>query len=132
MSIGNLGAAIGLANTSKIPAIGGYFQGGTPPPGWSASDSYAGCNGSVYYSYNAIGEDYTAVGGITVNSNSGAATGKLARWVSNTANLTVGADQTIAVSAGGVATAGTGAAYKTPIATAVVIPANSFFWVFAV
>ena len=132
MSIGNLGAAIGLANTSKLTAIGGYYQGGTPPPGWSASDNYAGCNGSVYYASNVLGEDYTAVGGITVNGNSGAATGKLARWVSNTAQLTVGADQTIAVSAGGVATAGTGAAYKTALATGVVIPANSFFWVFTV
>jgi hypothetical protein len=132
MSIGNLGAAIGLANTNKIPCIGAYAQGVTPPPGWSASDSYMGVNGSVYYNRNVLDEDYTASGGITVNGNSGAATGKLARWVSNTASLTVGADQTIAVSAGGVATAGTAAAYKTPFAVSAVIPANSFFWVFTV
>jgi hypothetical protein len=132
MSQGNLGCAIGLANTNKVPAIGGYFQGGTPPPGWSASDNYLGVNGSTYYNRNVIDEDYTVSGGITVNGNSGTATGKAARWVSNTASLTVGADQTIAVSAGGVATAGTAAAYKTPFAVGTVIPANSFFWVFTV
>lgn len=132
MSQGNLGAAIGLANTNKVTAIGGYFQGAAPPPGWDASDNYLGCNGSTYYNSNVLGEDYTVGGGITVNGNSGAATGKLARWVSNTANLTVGADQTIAVSAGGVATAGTAAAYKTAFGVGVVIPANSFFWVFTV
>jgi len=132
MSIGNLGAAIGLANTSKIPCVGLYVQASTPPPGPEASDSYHGVNGTGYWSTNWLGEDYTVSGGITVNSDSGAATGKAARWVSNTASLTVSADQTCAVSAGGVATAGTAQAYKTYNPVGMVIPANSFFWVFLV
>jgi len=135
MSVGNLAAAIGLANTNKILSIGTYVQDATFPNG---QDSYIGCgsnadyNPRLYYNRNVLDEDYTASGGITVNSNFGAATGKLARWVSNTASLTVGADQTIAVTAGGVATAGTAAAYETPIPVGTVIPANSFFWVFTV
>jgi hypothetical protein len=132
MSQGNLGAAIGLANTNKIPQIGDYVQGHTPPPGWCAQDSYMGVNGSVYYNRNVVDEDYTVGGGLVVNGNSGAAAGKAARWVSNTAQLTVSADQTIAVSAGGVATAGTAQAYKTALPVGMVLPANSFFWVFLV
>ena len=139
MSQGNLGAAIGLAKTTKLEPIGywpsnptGVYVQGAVNPGWEASDNYAGVNGSTYYNRNVVDEDYTVAGGITVNGDSGAAYGKLARWVSNTAQLTVGADQTIAVSAGGVATAGTAAAFKTALGVGVVIPANSFFWVFAV
>lgn len=132
MSQGNLGAAMGLANTSKVPNVGDYVQGSTPAPGWEASDSYIGCNGSVYYNRNVLDEDYTVGGGITINGNSGVATGKLARWVSNTAQLTVSADQTCAVSAGGVVTAGAAQAYKTALPVGTVIPANSFFWVFTV
>ena len=135
MSVGNLAAAIGLANTNKILAIGTYVQEAVYSNG---QDSYMGCgSGSdysprLYYNRNVLDEDYTASGGITVNSNSGAATGKLARWVSNTASLTVSADQTIAVTAGGVATAGTAAAYRTAMPVGTVVPANSFFWVFTV
>ena len=132
MSQGNLACMIGLANTNKIPMIGGYVQSATPPPGWNADGPYIGVNGSVYHASNVLGEDYTVSGGITVVGTSGAAAGKLARWVSNTAQLTISADQTIAVSAGGVATAGTGAAYKTALPNAIAIPANSFFWVFTV
>ena len=139
MSQGNLAAAIGLANTSKIPAIGAYVQDSTTP-GPSADGPYIGCsgsstastNGALYYSTNVLGEDFAVSGGLTVPSDSGAAAGKDARWVSNTAQLTVSADQTIAVSAGGVATAGTAQAYKTYMAVGTVIPANSFFWVFLV
>jgi hypothetical protein len=132
MSQGNLGAAIGLANTNKIGPVGAYVQGSTPPPGWSAADSYFGVNGSTYYDRNVVDEDRSVTNGITVAGNSGAAAGKAARWVQNTALLTVGADQTIAVSATGVATAGTGAAFKTALPVGTAIPANSFFWVFTV
>ena len=134
MSQGNLGAAIGLANTNKIPFIGLYVQSSFP----EAADSYFGCaSGSssipvLYYNTNVIGEDYTVAGGITVNSNAGAAAGKLARWGSNTAQLTVSADQTCAVSAAGVITAGAAQAYRTAMPVGTVIPANSFFWVFTV
>ena len=132
MSVGNLGAAIGLANTNKIPFIGTYVQTATPPPGPEASDSYVGVNGTGYWNRNVIDEDYTASGGIVVNGNSGVAAGKAARWVSNTAQLTVSADQTCAVTAGGVVTAGTAQAYKTYNKVGTVIPANSFMWVFLV
>jgi len=133
MSQGNLGAAIGLANTNKIPFIGLYVQASTPPPGPEAADSYIGVNGSTYYNRNVVDEDYTVAGGLVVNSDSGVAAGKAARWVSNTAQMTVAADGLCSVSAGGVLTATpTTGLYKTYIPAATVIPANSFLWVFLV
>ena len=133
MSQGNLGAAIGLANTSKIPFIGLYAQASTPPPGPEAADSYIGVNGSTYYNRNVVDEDYTVSGGLVVNSDSGVAAGKAARWVSNTAQMTVAADGLCSVSACGVLTAtATTGLYKTYIPAAIVIPANSFLWVFLV
>lgn len=130
MSQGNLAAAIGLANTSKIPQIGDYIQD-TTPPGPSSIGPYAGVVAGMYWNRNVVDEDYTVSGGIVVPANSGAVAGKNARWVSNTAQLTVPADGRMAVSAGGVATASSGAgAYDSYMTTPTVIPANSFFWVF--
>jgi len=127
MSAGNLGASIGNANTVKIPFIGLYVQNLTSP---DAADSYMGCTGTTYYNRNVIDEIPSTT--ITVNGNSGAAAGKLARWGTNTASLTVSADQTCAVSGAGVITAATGGAFKCYFAVGTVIPANSFFWVFTV
>ena len=140
MSIGNLACAIGLANTSKIPHIGDYVQG-TPFPGPGATGPYIGCSGSnnmningiCYFDTNVLGEDYTAVGGITVTSDSGVAAGKVARWVSNTSSLSVAADGLCSVSVGGVVTAqASSGLYKCYFTAATVVPANSFFWVFLV
>jgi hypothetical protein len=133
MSQGNASACIGLANTSKIPAVGLYVQASTPPPGPEAESSYVGVNGTGYWGYNPVQEtDFSAAGGFTVPGNSGAATGKVARLVTCTAPLTVSADQTCAVSAAGVATAGAAQAYKTYNPVGMIIPTGSFFWVFLV
>jgi hypothetical protein len=130
MSQGNLAAAIGLANTSKIPAIGAYVQKQTAP-GPGSEGPYVGVVGTTYWNRNVIDEDYTASGGILVASSDGAATGKDARWVSNTAQLTVPADGRCAVSAGGVVTAASGTgAFNCYLGSGTVVPANSFFWVF--
>ena len=87
---------------------------------------------NVYYNSNVIGEDYTVASGIIVPANSGATAGKNARWVSNTAQLTVPADGRCNVSAGGVATAASGTGtYDCYMGSGAVIPANSFFWVFS-
>lgn len=135
MSQGNLGAAIGLANTNKVPGIGTYVQTSAPPPGpeaWNAE--YIGVNGSNYWANNWLGEDYTVSGGITVNSDAGATTGKAARWVSTGGSaMTVAADGLCSVSAGGVVTATpTTGLYKTYLTPASVVPAGSFLWVFEV
>lgn len=131
MSQGNACASIGNANTTKIPAIGAYVQVLTQP---SADGNYAGVNSTAYWSYNPVDEaDWAATGGFTVPANSGAATGKTARLVSTSAApMTVSADQTCAVSAGGVVTAGTAQAYKTYLPVGTVVPAGSFLWVFLI
>ena len=149
MSAGNACAMIGLANSNKIPAIGAYVQdtglnlAGTTlsGPGPSADGPYIGCSGSdvganglntgTYWNWNVIGELVNPA--YTVPANSGAATGKTASWVWNSASaLTVPADGRIAVSSG-VATAASGSgAYKTYIAAGTVIPAGSYFWVFLI
>jgi len=131
MSQGNACASIGNANTTKIPAIGGYSQRLTQP---SADGDYAGVNATTYWGYNPVDEaDWSATGGFTVPANSGAAAGKTARLVSTGASpMTVSADQTCAVSAGGVVTAGAAQAYKTHLAVGTVVPAGSFLWVFLI
>lgn len=132
MSQGNAAAAIGLANTNKIPAIGAYVRNTIGP---SADGEYAGVNAQTYWEYNPVQEaDFSASGGFTVPANSGAATGKVARLVSTDADpMTVAADGLCAVSAAGVVTAeATTGLYKTYIAPATVIPAGSFLWVFLV
>ena len=124
MSAGNACAAIGLANTNKIPMIGGYRQGNTPKFG--AEGPFIGCRGDVQYSYNALGE---AVG-YTCPSAEAAATGKTAQWVSTSAGLAAGTTR-VAVAAG-VATADNAAgAFNVYGVPAAGVPANSYFWVFA-
>ena len=133
MSAGNACAAIGLANTSKIPMIGGYLQD-TSTPGPGAEGPYIGNNSVTYWPYNPVQEtDYAQAGGYTAPATSGAATGKVARLVyTGASTVTVSADQTCAVSAGGVVTAGTGAAYATYFSVGTVIPAAMYLWVYLV
>ena len=132
MSAGNACAAIGLANTNKIPMIGAYVQDITGPVAPGADGPAIGPIGGQYWNNNWLGEDYTEAGGILYPATSGVAAGKVARWVSNTAELVTSADGTVAVSAGGVATAATGGAYQSYFAPGVTLPANSFFWAFLV
>lgn len=135
MSQGNAGAAIGLANTNKIPGIGNYVQTSTPPPGPEAWDSYIGCNGYGYWMYNPVDEaSYSATNGFTVNSDSGTATGKAARLVNTGASdMTVAADGLCSVSAAGVVTATpTTGLYKCYMPAGTVIPAGAYLWVFLV
>lgn len=135
MSQGNGAACIGLANTSKIPAIGAYVQASTPPPGPESEGPYIGVNGTGYWMYNPVDEtDYAITNGFQVPSNSGAATGKNARLVSTGgASMTVAADGLCAVSAAGVVTAlATTGTYKTYIPPATVVPAGAYLWVFLV
>jgi hypothetical protein len=126
MSTGNGAAAIGLANTNKQPAIGAYVQDQTAP-GPSADGNYMGAQGVQYWDRNWLGED----AGYSVPSNSGAAAGKLAQWVTSGASpITVPADGRMTITAGtAVAASGTGL-YKSFIPAAAVIPAGSFFWAF--
>jgi hypothetical protein len=141
MSAGNACAAIGLANTFKIPMIGGYVQDLGVPPGPGAegphigvtgsSTSNNGLNGTAYWDRNVMGEDNVA--GYTVPAASGVATGKVATWVSTGASpVTVPADGRVTITAGViVAAAGTGLS-KTYIAPTTVIPAGSFLWVYLI
>ena len=154
MSAGNACAAIGLTNTNKIPFIGLYVQdtalnlagNALSGPGPSASGPYIGCSGSdvgpnglntaAYWDRNVIGEVVGAAGNpaYTVPSNSGAATGKTARWTTTGASaMTVAVDGLCSVSADGVLTAtATTGLYKVFITPATVVPAGSFLWAFLV
>jgi len=133
MSQGNAAAAIGLVNTTKIPAIGLYVQDTVNP---NSDGPYNGCVGNTYWNRDAIDEGAAAVltNGFTVPANSGAATGKVGRYVTTSASpMTVAADGLCSVSAAGVVTAtATTGLYKTYIAPATVIPAGSWMWVFLV
>lgn len=134
MSAGNAAAAIGLANSNKIPPLGGYVQDVHTNPGESgpaANGDYAGMNGSVYYTYNALGElvapDFLAP------SNSGVAAGKDGQWVTTGASpMTVAADGLCAVTAGVVTALATTGAYETYLPAATVVPAGAYLWVFVV
>jgi hypothetical protein len=134
MSQGNLGADIGLANSSKVPMVGGYHQSITKPGPGAGSADYMGVQATSYWNRNWLGENYAVTGGITVLAASGVAAGKLARWVSTGASpMTVAADGLCSVSAAGVVTATpTTGLYKTYITPAKVVPAGSFLWVFGV
>ena len=133
MSQGNACAAIGLANTNKIPMIGGYLQN-TAAPSPAADGPYIGVNSITRWTYNPVQEDFAASGGFTVPATSGAAADKTARLVSTGASpMTVAADGLCSVSAAGVVTAtATTGLYKTYIAPATVVPAGAFLWVFLV
>jgi hypothetical protein len=144
MSAGNACAAIGLANTSKIPAIGGYVQDTGLPLGSggpSADGPYIGANGSSsannglngggYWSYNAIGE--LVVPDFLVPANSGAAAGKLAHWVwTDAAPMVVAADGLCDVALGVVTALATTGTFKTYITPGTIVPAGSYLWVFGV
>jgi hypothetical protein len=132
MSQGNACASIGNANTTKIPAIGAYVQDAVAP---NSDGPYNGCVATTYWNRDAINEGVAAVAtnGFTTPANSGAATGKVGRYVTTAAApMTVSADQTCAVSAAGVVTSGAAQAYKTYLAVGVVVPAGSWMWVFLI
>ena len=133
MSAGNASAAIGLANTVKIPMIGAYVQDITQPVAPGAEGPAIGPNGIAQYNYNAQGEDPAEVGGILYPATSGVATGKVARWVWNgAAPLTVGVAGLLDVSAAGVATSNPAGIYKTYITPGTVLPIGVYFWAFVV
>lgn len=133
MSAGNACAAIGLANTSKIPMIGGYIRDETPP-GPGADGPYIGMDGITKWTSNVLGEDVTVSGGYNVPAVSGVAAGKVGRYVTTGASpMTVAADGLCSVSATGTITAtATTGLYKTYIPAATVIPAGAFLWAFLV
>lgn len=133
MSQGNACAAIGLANTNKIPMIGGYLQN-VAAPSPTADGPYIGVNPITQWTYNPVQEDFEPTNGFTVPATSGAAEGKVGRLVSTgAAPMTVAADGLCSVSAAGVVTAtATTGLYKTYIAPATVVPAGAFLWVFLV
>jgi hypothetical protein len=128
MSAGNAGAAIGLANTSKIGPIGAYVQdvGIVGKAGPSAEKNYAGCNGNVYYAHNALGEAKAFL----ADANSGAATGKEAQWVTSTVGIAAGTTR-VAITAGdATADNATGTHDIFMVIPAAGLPANSWFWAF--
>lgn len=135
MSAGNAGAAIGLANTNKSGPIGAYVQDvhtGAGEAGPAAVVTFMGTNGITAYDRNVLGELVNPA--FVVPSNSGAAAGKDAHWVTTGgASMTVAADGLCAVDGTGVVTAlATTGTYKCYIAPGTVIPAGSFLWVFVV
>jgi hypothetical protein len=129
MSTGNGSAAIGLANTNKIPAVGAYVQDIDQPVGPGAEGEYIGVTGPFYWNNNWLGEDP----GFTVPGTSGVASGKTAQWVTSGASaVTVPADGRMTITGGtAVAASGTGLS-KSYIPAAAVIPAGSFFWAFLI
>jgi hypothetical protein len=121
MSIGNGGAAIGLANSNKIVPIGSppLVADLIEPAGGVV---YAGVNVKTYWSSNWLGED--PAGPFTVPSENA---GKVLAWVtSGGAPIVVPVGGGMAV-AGGVATVGAG--FKSYVTEGATIPAGSFFWV---
>ena len=137
MSNGNAAAAIGLANTSKIPMIGTYIQDTALPQGPSAEGPYIGILAApaayAIWDANPVDEaGYATNPGFVAPSTNGAATGKDARLVSTGASpMTVAADGLCSVSTVGVVTAtATTGLYKTYIAAETVIPLGKFIWVF--
>ena len=134
MSAGNAGAAIGLANTVKIPSIGGYVQdvgvqlGSSGNPGPGADTEFIGVNGNTFYDRNAIDELVNPA--YLVPANSGATAGRVAQWVTNTPAMAAGTTR-VTVSGTGVATANNAAGLHDVFCVpAAGIPNNSFFWVF--
>jgi len=134
MSVANVGAAIGLANTNKLGQIGTYVQdtgavgtGSDPGPSTTLS-SFIGVNGDTAWPYNAIGEPVQP--NLTVPSNSGVTAGKVAQWVTNTSILAEGTAR-VDVTAGVVTAnnaSGTHDIFCIPTNRS--LPANSFMWVF--
>ena len=128
MSTGNGAAAIGLANSEKRGPIGGYVRDtgvvGLAGPG--AAPDYAGVNGNAYYDRNALGED----AGFTVPSNSGAAAGKTAQWVTSTVGIAAGTTKVAITSGDAAADNSTGTHAIFMAIPAAGLPAGSWFWAF--
>lgn len=123
MSTGNAAAMIGLANTNKIPMIGGYKQAN--PNKWGAAGPYDGVNGEVFWNRNVLGE---AIGFVAPSAEAAAA-GKNAQWVTSTVGLAAATTRVNLTAGDAVANAaGTHNVYGVPAVGG--IPANSFFWVF--
>lgn len=128
MSVGNGGAAIGLANSNKIPPIGGLVPDTVNP---TAGVVYLGDNTGTdyspnqYWTYNYLGED--PAGPFTVPScNAGK---DLSYVTSGGAPVVVPVDGRMTITAG-VATAAPGAGATKFFGTAgSTIPAGAFFWV---
>lgn len=124
MSTGNACAAIGLANTNKIPAIGAYVQDITQPVGPGADGPCIGPIGPGFWDRNVMGEEI----GFTCPATGGAATGKTAQWVISTVGLAAGTTRVNITAGDAVANAsGTYDVYGVPAAG---VPANSYFWAF--
>lgn len=130
MSAGNACAAIGLANTNKIPHIGEYVQDPDGPPGPSADGPYIGVNGSTFYTRNVLGELVDPAYFVPANFDS--ADGLDAQWVTTGgAPMTVAVDGRCSVSATGVITATpTTGLFTCVVAPGTVIPAGSYLWAF--
>ena len=94
MSAGNAGAAIGLANTTKIGPIGGYVQSALNP---RCENNYIGASCKPSFPTNVLGEAI----GFTCKGTGGAATGKTLQWVKSASVLVATDKVTIAA---GVAT----------------------------
>jgi hypothetical protein len=124
MSQGNAAAAVGLANTSKQPMIGGYKVGTATDFG--ANGNFGGVNGGQFWNRNV--QDETE--GFLAPATEDAAAGKNAQWVKTTAGLAAGTTKCSV--AAGVATAnnaaGTWAVHCVPAGG---VPAGSWFWVFS-
>lgn len=131
MSAGNACAAIGLANTSKIPMIGGYVQDITQPVGPGADGPCIGPIGPGYWDHNWMGE--LVVPDFVVPATSGAAAGKLAHWVwTDAAPMVVAADGLCDVALGVVTALAVTGTFKTYIEPGTTVPAGSYLWVFGV
>lgn len=128
MSAGNACAAIGLANTVKIPFIGLYVQDITQPVGPGANGPYNGVIGPTFWNRNAIDEAVNPP--YLVPATSGVAPGKDAQWVTTAVGLaaaTLRVNITLGVAVADNA-AGTHDVYCAPAGVAV--PIGSFFWAF--
>ena len=128
MSAGNACAAIGLANTYKIPAIGAYVQDIEQPVAPGADGPNIGPIGPFYWTYNWLGEEVAP--DYVVPSTDGAATGNVAQWVMTDAELTVPADGLLDV-VDGIATAlETTGTFYTYLPAGTVVPEGAYFWAF--
>lgn len=135
MSAGNASAVIGLANTNKIPPLGVYVQdagvqpsNGNGNPGPGANGEFIGVNGHQYWDRNWLGELVNPA--YQVNANSGAVTGRVAQWVTNTSPIAA-ATTRVDVSGAGVITANNDTGlFDIFCVQAAAMPANSFCWAF--
>lgn len=116
MSAGNAGAAIGLANTVKIGAVGAYVQNTVNP---CASDAYFGTNAKTSYKTNVLGESISP--DFIVEGNSGTVYGKNMQWVQSASTLVPGNRVNIAAGVATLNAAGTHDVYCNAVA-------GDYFW----